>query len=640
MRTHPWVNFRTLLPVLAASLLLLAVACGGTAATPTVIEKEVIVEREVIKEVPVEKQVIVDREVIKEVIKEVPVDREVIKEVTVEKEVIKEVVREVRSTNTPVPTATPGAAATPAPSQSPVYGSHVNMRAYADTKDWDPKGSSSLSSVISYSQLYNQVVQYDSVDTAKIICDLCTSWDISNGGTTFTFKLHDDVKWHDGVDLTAHDVVYALSRYYNPEVSIGRSGLTREYVKPIEQGGLKALDRNTVEFNLRFPSGAFIKFLGIDYAKILPKHLLEQEIDLNQSENIIKHNSGSGPFMLDEYQRGNFYKVSKNPNYFKEGRPYFGSIDHYIITDAPRFMSAMKVGQIDMANAGGASLTPKQNLQLEEDTNSEVVAHPLSPAFNVGLMINIKKAPFTDPRIRKAIYLAVDRQQFNDIVLDNTGGETTIFMPGMAHSEEEALSWPGVRPKNTPGGKEDLLEAKRLMAEAGFPDGFETTYDARKVSFYVPTCQVIKEQLKKALGITGELQTWESAAGYKRYGTARADDAEGDWGLACQGEGMTVLDADAVFGGVYRRGGTRNYTNWSNPDVDALFEKQKVEQDLDKRREILREAADILREFDDNHWVTVVWGRFFWQVHRDVKGVHPPQTVQYGYKHEDYWLDR
>jgi len=81
MRTHPWVNFRTLLPILAASLLLLAVACGGTAATPTVIEKEVIVEREVIKEVPVEKQVIVEREVIKEVIKEVPVDREVIKEV-------------------------------------------------------------------------------------------------------------------------------------------------------------------------------------------------------------------------------------------------------------------------------------------------------------------------------------------------------------------------------------------------------------------------------------------------------------------------------------------------------------------------------------------------------------------------------
>ena len=76
MRTHPWVNFRTLLPILAASVLLLAVACGGTAATPTVIEKQVIVEKEVIKEVPVEKQVVVEKEVEKEVIKEVEVEKE------------------------------------------------------------------------------------------------------------------------------------------------------------------------------------------------------------------------------------------------------------------------------------------------------------------------------------------------------------------------------------------------------------------------------------------------------------------------------------------------------------------------------------------------------------------------------------
>ena len=634
MRTHTWVRFRTLLPLLAAFSLLLAVACGGAAAEPTVIEKQVIVEKEVIKEVPVEKQVIVEKEVVKEVVKEVPVEKQVIKEV----EVIKEVV--IRATNTPIPTATPGAAATPLPSQQPKYGSHINMRAYADTKDWDPLGSSSLSSVISYSQLYNQVVQFDTVDTSKVVCDLCESWDVTNGGTRFTFKLMENVKWQDGNDLTADDVVYALKRYYNPDVSMGRSGLTRPYVLTDLDEGLKKIDRNTVEFNLQFPSGAFIKFLAIDYAKILPKHLMEQGIDLNQAENVEKYDSGSGPFVLDTYQRGQFYKVSKNPNYFKEGRPYFASIDHYIIPDASRFVSAMKVGQIDMANAGGASLTPKQNAQLVEDTNSEVVAHFLSPSFNVGLMLNIKKKPFDDPRVRKAIYLAVDRQQANDIVLDGTGAATSIFMPGMAHSEEEASEWPGLRPKDSPGGKEDMAEAKRLMAEAGFPNGFETTYDSRKVSFYVPTCQVLKEQLSKSLGITGDLQTWESAAGYKHYGTARAADAEGDWGMGCQGEGMTVLDADAVFGGVYRTGGTRNYTDWSHPFVDEMFEKQKVEQNVEKRREMLRETAEFLRSFEDNHWVTVFWGRFFWQMHRDVKGYHPAQTIQYGLKHEHLWLDR
>jgi ABC-type transport system substrate-binding protein len=116
---------------------------------------------------------------------------------------------------------------------------------------------------------------------------------------------------------------------------------------------------------------------------------------------------------------------------------------------------------------------------------------------------------------------------------------------------------------------------------------------------------VVKEQLKETLGITGDLMTHESAAGYKMYGTARAADAEGDWGLGCQGEGMVVLDADAVLGGVYRPGGTRNYTDWSHPKVEELFQKQKVEQDLDKRREYLREIADIIR-VGDNHWVTLV----------------------------------
>ena len=385
----------------------------------------------------------------------------------------------IRPTNTPVPTATPSAVATPVPSQQEKFGNHVNMRAYADTKDWDPLGSSSLSSVISYSQLYNQVVQFDTVDTDKIVCDLCSSWEVTNGGNTFTFKLHDNIKWQDGKDLTAEDVVYSLARYYNPEVSPGRSGLSRNYVLPVSEGGLKAIDRDTVEFNLQFPSGSFIKFLAVDYVKILPKHLLEQGIDLNQAENIIKHKSGSGPFVLDEYQRGNFHKVTKNPDYFKEGRPFFGSIDHFIITGAARFISALKAKQVEMGNAGTSQLSPKQNAELEKDMKGEVVAHFLSPGFNVGLMLNVKKKPFDDHRVRRAIYLAVDRQQLNDIVLDGTGGVTSIFMPGMAYTEEEAIKWPGVRPKDTPGGQEDL-------AEAGFADGFETTYDVRKVSTGIP----------------------------------------------------------------------------------------------------------------------------------------------------------
>ena len=100
------------------------------------------------------------------------------------------------------------------------------------------------------------------------------------------------------------------------------------------------------------------------------------------------------------------------------------------------------------------------------------------------------------------------------------------------------------------------------------------------------------------------------------------------------------VDPDGVFGGVYRKGGTRNYTDWTNPKVEALFELQKLERDPNKRGVIIQKFEDFLRSFEDNHWITVYWGKFFWLVHKDIKGFNAPNTVQYVFKHEDLWLDR
>ena len=187
------------------------------------------------------------------------------------------------------------------------------------------------------------------------------------------------------------------------------------------------------------------------------------------------------------------------------------------------------------------------------------------------------------------------------------------------------------------------------MVDAGYPDGFTTKYDARQVGTYQDTCAVVKQQLSKTLGIEGEIQTHESAAGYALYGTSRAEGSVGDWELSCQGEGMTVIDADALLGGVYLKGATRNYTDWETPTARTAFEEQKVEQDPAKRREMLKAYEDYLiptnpddisQGFEDNHWVTLFWGKFFWLVHEDIQGFNAPATVQYGFKHEDLWLDR
>jgi peptide/nickel transport system substrate-binding protein len=357
------------------------------------------------------------------------------------------------------------------------------------------------------------------------------------------------------------------------------------------------------------------------------------------AETIIANNLGSGPFVLDEYQRGNFYKVSKNDNYFKEGRPYFDGIDHFIITDTSVLVAQMKAGQIDMSNGGFTNLAPTQAFELEADTKGAMYPVAVSPSADWGLMLNVKKAPFDDARVREAIQLAIDYQQWNELVFDNTSGVGCPLM-AMAHTFEECLTWPGLRPKDGPGGAEDMAKAKQLMIDAGYPDGFKTKYDVRQVGTYPDQCTVVKQQLKDALGIDGEMTTYPSAAGYALFGTSREEGSDGDWEMACQGEGQVVLDVDGIMGGVYRKGATRNYTDWQSDKVDAWFELQKVEQDPAKRIAINKEMELYLFTQEDNHWITLGWGVLQWMIGEDIRGFHAPQTVQTHFKHEDLWLDR
>ena len=562
----------------------------------------------------------------------------------------------LRPTNTPVPTAVARVVATPTPSAAgPKYGGTVRMSAYADTKDWDPLGSASLSSVISYSQLYNQIVQFDTTNTQEVVSDLAESWEISADGKQYTFRIREGINWHDGTPFTVDDIIYSMHRYGNPCNATGRSGLWRNYtvrmqvVNPVDKADctptnaedvVRAVDDRTVEYNLAFASGAFIKFLAIDYAKILPKHLLEDpSVDLNQGEHVVASNAGTGPFILEEYRSGNSYFVNKNPNYFKEGRPYFDRIEHFIITQPATLMAQVEARQIDMANAGATNLEAPEYYELERVTDGDYVAHDIKAGGNFGLMLNVKREPFDDHLVRRAIYLAVDRQKVDERAFGGAG-VTHCPLMDLAHTNDECTTWPGLRPKDTPGGQEDIAEARRLMAEAGFPDGFEVQYTVRQVGSYPAQCSVIKQDLEEFLGITGEIETLPSAAGYAKYGTSRPADAKGDWELSCQGEGMVVFDPDAIYGGVYLPGATRNYTDWEHPKVTAWFEAQKVELDPDKRREINKEAELWLASFEDNHWVNLLLGQLFWLVHKDVKGFNAPITVQYGFKHEDLWLDR
>jgi peptide/nickel transport system substrate-binding protein len=198
-------------------------------------------------------------------------------------------------------------------------------------------------------------------------------------------------------------------------------------------------------------------------------------------------------------------------------------------------------------------------------------------------MLNHTKPPFDDPRVRRAVYLAIDRQELIQVAALGKGVVGTPFFPNtwMSSPMEEVLTWPGVRqPKDA-----DLAEAKKLLADAGHPDGFKTSY----LSYppYEDMAVVIKQQLKK-IGIDAELRAVDA-------NTAFAAQARGDYAISGILHGPTILDPDEIFQCCYLPGGPRNQLGWEHARLRALYEQQARESDQAKRRALTLQAEALIR---------------------------------------------
>jgi len=652
------LKFLVLTPLLL--LLFIAAACGGTTADPVIVEKEVIRE--------VEKQVIVEKEVIREVDRPVIVEKEVIREVEVIKEIIKEVrVNPVESQRT----APSGKAIESAPAEAMAVGPVVEARfgtpksggigvcqSYSAPTFFDVHRGAAANDVLWNSPMYNGLIELnpETDDFFDIRGDLATGWEVTPDGLTYIFKLHENITWHDGEPLTADDVVWSLERMVTKDEPRPRAGLIKPYYKDSE-----ATDANTIRVNTRFVSGAFAAYLGSDYMKIMPKHVYApapdgQGLDANQWDNII----GSGPFTLDRYRKDSFGELRKYPNYFRvdsEGiqRPYLDGIDNHTIVDRGTVAAAVRTGRIEFSCGGsridmddllvlaeemGGDLANMRGGKLEDEGRLNVYLDV--PGLFFGFWLNTNTEPYGDPNVRKAIHLITDRQEL--IAAIGPIGTELLGTPMLPDSwfgkpTSEVLKLPGFRPKNTPGGQEDVAEAIRLMTEAGFgPDNpVKHVLRFRNVGIYPKQAPVLKNQLKEIF-IELELEQMESAAGFRAWQVADAD-------IAVQATSFGVFEADVVVNTFYvSKGegvGGRNYPDYA-PDskVANLANAQARELDPTKRAALLQELEDHLLATQDTSWIGLMWrgnGRF---ALNHVKNYHLAQSGQGELKYEHIWLDK
>ena len=307
-------------------------------------------------------------------------------------------------TATPVPVATPTPTAPPVMAKpEPIFGGVVPMSNFGNANGWDPHTAAIVQDTHLFGPMYNQVVEYNPLNPSEIIGDLAESWEQSDDGFSYTFRLHKGIKWADGQDLTADDVVFSLQRIIAPGEPRPQVGAMSRYIDRAEK-----IDEVTVRVHLKFPAPAFINYLGIDYMKIVPKHVVEAGVDISKFGGGLV---GSGPFKPVSYEPGNTHEMEKNPNYFKEGLPYFDGFKATIIKDKGTEIAALKTERILMGiNASLNHQDVEDIVRLEEDQDfmSKYGIFKIQSGSTENLQLNVTKPPFDDDRIRRAVFLALE----------------------------------------------------------------------------------------------------------------------------------------------------------------------------------------------------------------------------------------
>ena len=489
------------------------------------------------------------------------------------------------------------------------------------------------------SPLYNQLLEYNPINPSEIIGDLTKEWKISDDGLSVSFTLHENVKWHDGKDLTADDAAFSVNRMIEP-------GKSRPMMGALKASVVNAVvvDPNTIKVNLKFPSGSFLQFIAVDHMKIVPKHIVEQGIDINIYENIV----GSGPFKIRSQIRGQTRVLERNPDYFKEGRPFVDVLEPTIyIGDAGTLAAAFKTGKI-LASTCCHSMAVEDTLRLGESLKGKYTVY-FGPLSSLQMFYgNWEKDPWKDPRVTQALRLATDLQEFKDAFGEgfwDVGGDPFPRNSWWGSTLDEMVHLPGYG--GVPGSPrtkaQDIADAKALLKEAGFDPPSKLgkrVMDAGNNIFQRDPAILWAEQLRRNLGIDMEVNVLDSAGQFTRQ-------KAGDFDMNTTGYGMMIFDPDDLLTTMYGPKGV-NFVRgprWSNQWFADKIEEQSRELDVGKRKTILKEMEQYLINVE-NPYIIWVWkppGSPYFVcdcVRTELGGYVVPDTIRTILKWEHVWVDK
>lgn len=471
--------------------------------------------------------------------------------------------------------------------------------------------------------MYDGLITWNLADGYRtIVPALATTWEVSDDKTIYTFHLREGVKFHNGADFSADDVLATFNRIIDPPEGIAISGI-REQMEMIQE--VSAPDAMTVVFTLKRPTPFFLEILADDAAVVYSKATLEENnFDLRD----VTVAPGTGPFKFVEFIPGEKIVLEANREYWNPELPYVDGIELQHVGAWADRGTAVLTGQADF------SWNVSVDTWEEGSTRDEIMT-ARAPCLNSHMIaINNSKEPFSDPRVRRAIHLAVDRQALIDAFAPVwEPAFVTRWLPSaspFATPQEELLTMPGYRPDKT----EDIETARQLLADAGYPDGFETTFtawtEAASSEVAVPA---FAELLRTSLNIRGDIKVVERSLTADVLRTGDFDLFKSDTYAS------SILDPFPFWNSYLRTGASQNWSQYSNPDFDALLDQLSEEIDPDTRQDLVNQGLDMLDENPPFFLIGFCAHSPMWN--QEVKGlaIEQRQWSKWG-RFETVWLDR